>query len=51
MGIFRLLGYEMKLTGHNPRFALFAGLNTDKIVIVTMVVSGMMCGLVVLFIV
>ena len=43
------VGYEMKLTGHNPRFALFAGLKTDKIVIVTMVVSGMMCGLVGMF--
>ena len=43
------VGYEMKLTGHNPRFALFAGLKTDRIVIVTMVVSGMMCGLVGMF--
>ena len=42
-------GYEMKLTGHNPRFALFAGLKTDRIVIVTMVISGMMCGLVGMF--
>lgn len=38
-------GYEMRLVGDNPRFALFAGLKTDRIVIITMVVSGMMCGL------
>ena len=38
-------GYEMRLTGDNPRFARFAGLKTDRIVIVTMVISGMMCGL------
>ena len=42
-------GYEMKLTGHNPRFARFAGLKTERIVIVSMVISGMMCGLVGMF--
>ena len=42
-------GYEMKLVGDNPRFALFAGLKTDRTVIVTMVISGMMCGLVGMF--
>ena len=42
-------GYEMRLTGDNPRFARFAGLKTDRIVIVTMVISGMMCGLVGMF--
>ena len=42
-------GYEMKLTGHNPRFARFAGLKTDKLVISAMVVSGMICGLVGMF--
>lgn len=42
-------GYEMKLTGHNPRFARFAGLKTDKLVIGAMVVSGMICGLVGMF--
>ncbi len=42
-------GYEMRLTGDNPRFALFAGLKTDRIVIITMVISGMMCGLVGMF--
>ena len=42
-------GYEMRLVGDNPRFARFAGLKTDRIVIVTMVISGMMCGLVGMF--
>ena len=42
-------GYEMRLTGDNPRFARYAGLKTDRIVIVTMIISGMMCGLVGMF--
>lgn len=42
-------GYEMRLVGDNPRFARFAGLKTDRIVIITMVISGMMCGLVGMF--
>ena len=42
-------GYEMKLTGQNPRFAFFSGIKTDKIVIICMVISGAMCGLVGMF--
>ncbi len=42
-------GYEMRLTGDNPRFARFAGIKADRIVIIAMVVSGMMCGLVGMF--
>ncbi len=42
-------GYEMRITGSNPRFAFYSGLKTDKIVILGMVVSGMMCGLVGMF--
>ena len=42
-------GYDMRITGSNPRFAFFSGLKTDKIVILGMVVSGMMCGLVGMF--
>ena len=38
-------GYEMRLIGDNPRFARYAGLKTDRIVIAAMIVSGMMCGL------
>lgn len=42
-------GYEMKLTGQNPRFARFAGLKVDQLVIGAMTVSGMICGLVGMF--
>ncbi len=42
-------GYEMKLVGQNPRFARFAGLSADRLVIGAMVVSGMICGLVGMF--
>lgn len=42
-------GYEMKLTGQNPRFAKFAGLSVDRLTIGAMVVSGMICGLVGMF--
>jgi simple sugar transport system permease protein len=42
-------GFEMKLTGQNPRFARFCGMKTDRIVIVCMVLSGAMCGLVGMF--
>ncbi len=43
------VGYEMKLSGENPRFARFAGLKVDTIVILSMVVSGALCGLVGMF--
>jgi simple sugar transport system permease protein len=42
-------GFEMKLTGQNPRFARFSGIKTDRIVIICMVISGAMCGLVGMF--
>ena len=42
-------GYEMKLVGENPRFARFAGLKVDATIIGSMVVSGMLCGLVGMF--
>lgn len=42
-------GYEMKLTGENPRFAFFSGLKTDRIVLVAMLLSGALCGLVGMF--
>ena len=42
-------GYEMRLTGDNPRFAGYAGMKTDRIVLVTMILSDMMCGLVGMF--
>lgn len=42
-------GYEMKITGQNPRFARFSGLKTDSIIIICMLISGAMCGLVGMF--
>lgn len=42
-------GYEMKLTGQNPRFARFAGMRIDRKIMVCMVLSGAMCGLVGMF--
>ena len=42
-------GFEMRLTGSNPRFAFFSGIRTDRIVIVCMLLSGAMCGLVGMF--
>lgn len=43
------LGLEMKITGENERFAFFAGLPKDKIMIWSMIVSGIICGLVGMF--
>lgn len=42
-------GYEMKLTGQNPRFAKYIGLGVDRLVIGSMVISGALCGLVGMF--
>ena len=42
-------GYEMRLVGGNPRFAKFAGLKVDATIIGSMVISGMICGLVGMF--
>ena len=42
-------GYEMRLVGQNPRFAKFSGLKVDRTIIGSMVVSGMLCGLVGMF--
>lgn len=42
-------GYEMQLSGQNPRFARFSGLNVDRLVIGAMTVSGAICGLVGMF--
>lgn len=38
-------GYDMRLTGDNPRFAYFSGIKTDRLIILGMLVSGMICGL------
>ena len=42
-------GFEMKLTGQNPRFARFSGMRIDRKIIVCMTLSGAMCGLVGMF--
>ena len=42
-------GFEMKITGQNPRFARFSGMNVDRKVIVCMAISGALCGLVGMF--
>ena len=43
------IGLEMKVTGENERFSFFAGLPKDKLMIWSMVASGMICGLVGMF--
>lgn len=43
------VGYEMKITGQNPRFARYMGMKTDKLMLWSMVVSGALCGLVGMF--
>lgn len=43
------VGYEMKMTGSNSRFAFFSGIKTDRIVILCMTISGAICGLVGMF--
>ena len=42
-------GYEMRLIGGNPRFARFSGLSVDRTIMLTMAVSGAICGLVGMF--
>ena len=39
-------GYEMSLTGQNPRFAFFSGIKTAPLILWCMVLSGALCGLV-----
>lgn len=43
------MGLEMKVTGENPRFAFFAGLRKDRIMVLAMIASGAICGLVGMF--
>ena len=39
-------GYEMKLSGENERFAKYMGINSAKLMLVGMLISGAICGLV-----
>lgn len=43
------VGYEMKLTGQNGRFARYMGIKTDKLMLWSIVLSGALCGVVGLF--
>ncbi len=43
------VGFEMKLTGDNERFARYGGVPTSKMMIWSMVFSGVICGLVGMF--
>ena len=43
------VGFEMKLTGQNSRFARYMGIPADKLAIVGMLISGAMCGLLGMF--
>jgi len=37
-------GYELRLSGENPKFAKFAGINIFKIVLLSQVISGLFAG-------
>ena len=43
------VGFEMKLTGQNPRFSRYIGIKTDTLALSAMVLSGALCGLVGMF--
>lgn len=43
------VGYQMKLTGQNRRFAMFSGIKANKLAIWSMLASGAICGLVGMF--
>ena len=40
------VGFEMKLTGENDRFAKYGGIATGKLMLWSMVMSGAICGMV-----
>jgi general nucleoside transport system permease protein len=40
------VGFEMKITGTNERFARYGGIRADRLMMAGMVISGMLCGLV-----
>lgn len=40
------VGFEMKLTGDNDRFARYGGIRADRLMLWSMVISGAICGLV-----
>jgi simple sugar transport system permease protein len=40
-----VLGYTMRMTGLNPRFAEYGGVNRVRTIMITMLLSGGICGL------
>lgn len=38
-------GYEVRISGSNPKFARYAGINTSKVIIITQVIAGAVAGL------
>lgn len=40
------VGFEMKMTGTNPRFARYGGIKADRLALWGMTLSGMICGIV-----
>ena len=39
------LGYEIRAFGHNPQAAVYAGIRPDRIIMITMAISGGLAGL------
>lgn len=44
-----VIGFEMKLTGQNERFARYTGIRSGKLALWSMVISGALCGIVGMF--
>lgn len=42
-------GYEYKMTGHNDEFSRYSGIKNKRVAIVSMLISGALCGLVGMF--
>ncbi|MCL2496740.1 MAG: hypothetical protein FWF04_04930, partial [Clostridiales bacterium] len=40
------IGFEMRMTGENDRFARYGGIRADRLMIWGMVISGGLCGMV-----
>lgn len=38
-------GYEIRISGSNPQFAKYSGINTSKVIILTQVIAGVVAGL------
>ncbi len=38
-------GYQIRMVGHNPRFAAYSGMNTERIVVLCQMLGGFLAGL------